>query len=319
MTTMTITDFASKIADFKSALIFSHVRPDGDTIGCAMALKEGLRSLGIRAETICAADIPSKYSGFPLAAEYLHDAEKGEYEAHIAVDCSTEQMFSNLSPLFFSTKNTFNLDHHVSNTKYARRNCVIDSASCCENVYMLLKELGVEITASIANSLMLGIVTDTGCFAHKNVTAATLSAAAELLAAGADLNHINYAMFKAQPIERARLFSRVTAGMKTFHDGQLAVIAVRAADFAATGATPDMTEGFIDFPLSVNGVEVAVSIMETNENTFKISYRSKGKVNVNQVAATFGGGGHILASGCMLNGFFEDVLDKIVFTVGNYL
>ncbi|MBP5307810.1 MAG: bifunctional oligoribonuclease/PAP phosphatase NrnA [Clostridia bacterium] len=316
---MKITDFSREIAGFKSALIFSHVRPDGDTIGSAMALKEGLKSLGIRAETICAAEIPEKYSDFKLAGEFLRDANKGEFEAHIAVDCSTEQMFSNLSPLFFSTKNTFNLDHHISNTKYARRNCVIGNASCCENVFIVLKELGVTITPGIANSLLLGVVTDTGCFAHKNVTPATLSAASELVSYGADLNAINYSMFKAQPIERARLFSIVTSGMKTYHGGKLAVIAVRAADFAATGAAQDMTEGFIDFPLSVNGVEVAVSIMETGEKTFKISYRSKGKVNVNDVAKTFGGGGHVLASGCMLNGYFEDVLDKIVFTVGNYL
>jgi phosphoesterase RecJ-like protein len=97
------------------------------------------------------------------------------------------------------------------------------------------------------------------------------------------------------------------------------MIFIREADFKATGATQDMTEGFIDYPLSIESTQVAVSVMETGDKRFKISYRSKGKVNVNEVAATFGGGGHVLASGSMLNGYFEDVVDKLVFTVGNYL
>jgi len=316
---MTITEFAREIGGISSALIFSHVRPDGDTLGSAMALKEGLCSLGIRADIICPQSVPAKYSEFALYGQVLTEAPVITYDAHVAVDCSTEQMFAHLSPLFFSNKRTFNLDHHVSNTRYAKHNYVCDKAANCENVLDLLKALGARITPTLAESLLLGIVTDTGCFAHKNVTPETLIAASELVAAGADLNAVNYRMFKAQPIERARLFSRVTGGMKLFHDGKMALISIRHDDFKATGATPDMTEGFIDFPLSVTGVEVAVSVMETGDKHFKISYRSKGRVNVNEIAATFGGGGHVLASGSMLNGYFEDVVDKLVFTVGNYL
>ena len=87
-------------------------------------------------------------------------------------------------------------------------------------------------------------------------------------------------------------------------------------DLAEFGATQDLTEGFIDYPLSVDGVEVAVSILENKDNSYKISLRSKGKVNVNEVAASFGGGGRILASGCMISGFYEDVKDKIIREIG---
>ena len=317
--TMTITEFTREISGISSALIFSHARPDGDTIGCAMALKKALESLNIKADMICPAEIPQKYKNFPLAGEFLTQAPNETYDAHIAVDCSTEQMFAHLSALFFSNKKTFNIDHHVSNTRYARSNYVKVTGACCENIYELIKALGVEITPTIAESLLLGVVTDTGCFGHKNVTPETLVIGSELVRAGADLNAINYRMFKAQPIERARLFARVISGLKTYHDGQLAMIFIREADFKATGATQDMTEGFIDYPLSIESTQVAVSVMETGDKRFKISYRSKGKVNVNEVAATFGGGGHVLASGSMLNGYFEDVVDKLVFTVGNYL
>ena len=316
--TMTIKDFAREIRGISSALIFSHTRPDGDTLGSNMALKLGLESLGIKADMICPAPVPEKYSDYPLAKCFCLEPQ-AEYDAHIAVDCSTEQMLAHLSALFFTCKKTFNLDHHVSNTRYAKTNLVIDNAACCENVFELLKALDVKITKEIAECLLLGVVTNTGCFAHKNVTPRTLMAASELVGAGADLNAVNYRMFRAQKIERARLFSKVTSGMKLYHDGKLAMITIRDSDFQATGAPPDMTEGFIDYPLSVLGVEVAVSVMETGDKRFKISYRSKGRVNVNEIASTFGGGGHILASGSMLNGYFEDVVDKLVFTVGNYL
>ena len=316
---MKLSDFAEKIKDIKSALIFSHVRPDGDTIGGATALKAGLEALGIRSHVICASPIPAKFSDFPRVGEYLISPPEEKFEAHIAVDCSTEQMFGDLSPLFFSSKNTFNLDHHISNTGYARYNCVIDSASCCENVFALLKLLGAEMTPALSESLLLGVVTDTGGFSHKNVTPDTLNAAAELVKAGADISSISYRTIKVQPIERARLFAIATSSMKLYHDGKLAMIFIREEDFKKTGATQDLTEGFIDFPLSVRGVEVAVSVMEAGEHKFKISFRSAGKVNVNEIAGTYGGGGHVLASGCMLFGFFEDVVDKLVFTVGNYL
>ena len=80
-----------------------------------------------------------------------------------------------------------------------------------------------------------------------------------------------------------------------------------------------MTEGFIDFPLSVDGVEIAISVLQVGAKSFKVSFRSKGKSDVNRLAGVFGGGGHVLASGCMLNGYFEDVVDRLVFNASNYL
>ena len=104
--------------------------------------------------------------------------------------------------------------------------------------------------------------------------------------------------------------------MRFFSDGKIAIINVTRKDVSDFNATQDMTEGFIDYPLSVNGVEVAVSIMENKDNCYKVSLRSKGRVNVNEVASAFGGGGHILASGCLISGFYEDVKDKLIREIG---
>lgn len=322
-TKTTITKIAEKLKKIKTALIFSHVRPDGDTLGSASALKHALEKLGISCTLVCASDIPEKFSFLGINQNYTKLPDNARFEAHIAVDCSTEGMIGDMFAAFSSCKNTFNIDHHISNTMYAENNFVRDVAANCENIYELITELFKDtehkIDEQIANELMLGIVTDTGAFAHSNVTEKTLSTASDLKAAGADLHEIIYKLFKEQKLQRARLFAAVMSGLKIYHDGKLAIISARKADFEKAGATTDMTEGFIDFPLSIEGVEVAVSIMEAGDKKFKLSFRSKGKIDVNEIASRFGGGGHILASGCMLNGYYEDVVDKIVFTVGNYL
>ena len=147
---------------------------------------------------------------------------------------------------------------------------------------------------------------------HSNVTENTFSVASKLISNGAKFHDISYAMFKNQKIERAKLYASVIDKMRLFENGKIAIISVFNSDFEKFSATQDMTEGFIDFPLSVEGVEVAVSIMETKLNHYKVSFRSKGKIDVNDVASTFGGGGHVLASGCMISGFYEDVKDKII-------
>ena len=225
-------------------------------------------------------------------------------------------MIADAYPLFVKSKNTFNVDHHISNENYAKYNLVIDSAANCENVYNAIIGLHIEIDKTIAERILLGISTDTGNFMHSNVTSKTLEVASKLVACGGDLHKIAYAMFKSQPKARAELFAKVISGMRFFVDGKISIITIMRKDLAEFNATQDLTEGFIDYPLSVDGVEVAVSILENKDNSYKISLRSKGKVNVNEVASAFGGGGHILASGCMISGFYEDVKDKIIREIG---
>jgi len=317
---MKINEIAKEILKFKSILIFSHTRPDGDTLGCAFSLKLALESLGKKADIVCEQEVPEKYR-FLKIAESLKKPEfiNESYEAHIAVDVSVESLFGRTYPLFMKNGNTFNIDHHISNTKYAKFNYVEDVGACCMIIYKLINEMGAVITKDIADCLLLGISTDTGHFAYSNVTEETLNIAGKLVKSGGDLHEINYLMFKNQKKERALLYGKVMSRMKFYLEDKLAIITIRKSDLEDFNANSDMTEGFIDFPLSVEGVEVAISVLETDDKHFKISYRSKGKINVNQIASTFGGGGHILASGSMLNGYYEDVIDKLVYTVGLYL
>lgn len=317
---MTITEIASKIKGLKSALIFSHVRPDGDTIGSATALRNALIFLGINADLVCDSPIPEKFSFIDGVDYYLTpDKITKEYDGHIAVDCSVSSMFGNAYSLFIKNKNTFNIDHHISNAKYAKYNYVYDNSSNCENVYELINALNVDITEEIANSLLLGVVTDTGNFAHSNTTAKTLGCASDLLAKDANLNYIIYKMFKEQTKARAKLYARVISKITYYLEDRVGVLVINKNDLEECNATQDMTEGFIDFPMTVVGVEVAISLLEVGDKRYKISLRSKGKVNVNEIASLYGGGGHVLASGAMLNGYKEDIIDKLVYNVSQRL
>lgn len=317
---ITLKEIAAEIKKNKSVLIFSHARPDGDTLGSAMAVKTALRILGIESEVVCASDIPDKYSIFPSFKTIKKPFEIAKkYSAHLSVDISVESMFGDSYQLYTKNANLFNIDHHVSNSRYAKYNYIEDRAACTEIIYEFIGFLGVKITPEIADYLVLGIITDTGNFVHSNVTENTLAVSSRLVAYGAKLHDITYQMFKNQTKARALLFGRVISKIRFFLDDKLAVISILKEDFDAIGASQDITEGFIDFPLSIEGVEVAVSIMQSKENAYKISLRSKGRVNVNEVASVFGGGGHILASGCMICGFYEDVKDKIIKAVSDVL
>ncbi|MBR5439564.1 MAG: bifunctional oligoribonuclease/PAP phosphatase NrnA [Clostridia bacterium] len=313
---MTLNEIASKLKKLKNVVIFSHNRPDGDTIGCATALKLALEKLGTNVVLCCNALVPEKFFYIKGANEYKNSKDiRGEFDAFIAVDCSCESMFDTAYSLFRTHKNTFNIDHHISNTHYAKNNYVEDTGACCEIIYKLITILGVEICSDIANSLLLGLVTDTGNFGHSNATSNTLYCASKLMEKGANLCFTVKKMFKDQSRERAALYTRVISNMQYYLDGQVAVIVTNKKDLEDCNAVDNMTEGFIDFPLTVRTVEVAISLLEVGNLQYKISFRSKGKVNVNEIASLYGGGGHVLASGAMLKGYKEDIIDKLVYNV----
>jgi phosphoesterase RecJ-like protein len=313
---LTLSEICKELKKLKNVLIFCHSRPDGDTIGSATGLKLILNSLDINADLICDSKIPEKFK-FLIPDNYFSSEINKEktYDAFIGIDSSDEKRLGAFSEMFLTNKITFNIDHHISNTRYAKFNYVEDRAATAEIICEIALKLMPKISKAVANCLLLGICTDTGNFAHQNVTEQTLICASKLVAAGGELHEINYQMFKNQKKQRAELFAKTISKIRYFNEGKIALIAVTISAIKNADATADMTEGFIDFPLSIEGVEVAVCLLQSKENQYKISFRSKGRADVNEIAAVFGGGGHILASGCMLSGDFEEVIDKLVYAI----
>jgi phosphoesterase RecJ-like protein len=187
------------------------------------------------------------------------------------------------------------------------------------NVAALIKAMGAPIDKKTAEYLLLGVLTDSGNFSHDDVTEETLALAAKLVAAGADIRYYHYNLFKKQPKARAALHAVVMSGMRYYFDDRFAAIIITREMMEKCGADNGMTEGFVDFPLNVDGVEVAAAVMEVKFRQYKISLRSKEYADVNKIAASFGGGGHVRAAGCMLFGDLEEVMDKLSFIVSRYL
>ena len=314
---MTINELANQIKNYRSAQIFCHQRPDGDTLSCAFALKKALEKLGKKADVVSVDGVPKKYAACDFIGGFMTEVKSG-YDAYIAVDSAASDMLGRNEQAFLKQKNTVVIDHHGTNTHFAKTSYVDTLAACSMIIFELIKAMGVEIDADLANTLLLGIVTDTGNFEHSNADAYALRSAAELMELGANLTDINRKMFKSQSKARSDLYIEVMSKMRFFHDNRFAVIYTSKKMLEEKGLDRSDTEGFVDYPMTIGAVEVTAAIMESKENAYKISLRSK-NIDVSEIAKSFGGGGHKNAAGFMLFGFFEDVIDKLVFTVGNYL
>ncbi len=318
----TLQQLAERIKQAKHVAIFMHMRPDGDAFGSALALSRALDSLHIPNEVCVESDVPSNLA-------FIHDLDRvkkaptKEYDTLIMVDCSDEQRLGILSDEFLRARRkkvtTFNIDHHVSNTRYADYNFVRECSANCMNMANLIDALGVELDKPTAEHLYTGLLTDSGNFSHDDVTAETFILASKLVTKGVDARYYNYMLFKRQSPARAKLYALTMNGMQYALGGRMAYIVITRANMEVCGADVGMTEGFVDFPLNVDGVEVAVSVMEMKRRQYKVSLRSKTYADVNKIAGVYGGGGHVRASGCMLFGELEEILDKLTYTVSQYL
>ncbi len=310
---------AARIKKANKAAIFCHARPDGDALGSGLSLCLAMRAAGKTAEFVCEDAPPEKFFFIPEMREVKTSLPQDDYDLYIAVDCADVARMGEFGHAFSRFRgDTVCIDHHISNKGFAKLNCVRVCSATCEIMPEVLSAAGFEITAPMSNALMLGLITDSGTFTHSDVTAHTFNVAAELRSAGADVNKINYEMFSRQKKARALLFSRALSNLRFALDDRLAFILVTQSALDETGANRSMTEGFVDFPLSVDGVEVAIALLEMKRGQYKASLRSK-RVDVNAVAATFGGGGHVLASGCMLFGEYEEVIDRLTYAVFQHL
>lgn len=313
---------AKRIRQANRVAIFTHMRPDGDAIGSALALSVALDFLKTPNQVCVETEIPSNLT-FVEGVEKIVKKPRGEYDLLIVVDCSDEQRLGALSEEYFIAKrkkiDVINIDHHVSNTRFGKYDFVQNCAANCMHIATLIEYLGVPFDKKIAEYLLLGLLTDSGNFSHDDVTEETLLLGAKLVKAGADICRYNYMLFKRQPKERAALYAKTMSGIRYYHDGRFAVIAVTKKNMEECGADQGMTEGFVDFPLNIDGVEVAASLLEIKKGQYKISLRSKTYADVNKIAGTYGGGGHVRAAGCMLFGDLEDVLDRLSYTVSQYL
>ena len=296
--------------------LFCHIRPDGDALGGMLALRLALKNAGKAVDAYCEEKPAEKFAFLPTMDEVKTSMLSCEYDLLVSVDCADISRLGIFAASFSRFNGTtLNIDHHFSNSGYAKINYVFDCPASCQILTDMLLKGGYAVDKDIADLLMAGLITDSGCFMHSDVTDATFTCAAFLKKCGADMSKINYELNVRQSRNRAELYGKVLKSLRYELDGKFAYLVITQSDLNEASADKSLTDGFVDFPLSVDGVEVAAAIMEFKENQYKVSLRSRGKVNVNAIAATFGGGGHVLASGCMLFGSLPEVLERLTYAV----
>jgi len=318
MTNNSLSEVVDLLKKSKNVAIACHVRPDGDALGSGFSLCLALQNAGKNAYMLCEEEPPERLTIFPYMKTSFRDIPVPikDLDLFVAVDSSELERIGVFAQAFSSFKGkTLNIDHHVSNPKFAKYNYVFpDSTATCEIMPEIFKAAGFEITKEIADMLAIGLLTDSGNFSHQDVSAKTFAVASYLKECGADICGIGYQMFTKQSKARAMLYRRALNTLRFELNDKLAFIVITQKDFAETETDKSQTEGFVDYALSIDDVEVSISLMEVRENQYKASLRAK-SVNVNEVAAVFGGGGHVLASGCMIFGELEEVVERLTRTV----
>jgi len=285
-------------------LLTAHEGPDGDALGSLLGMHKVLTQLGKDSVMFMAAKefpLPIEYRFLPLE-EVFHEPPADMADRTVVfLDCGNIDRM----PVDFLTEgdnDVINIDHHHDNTRFGDINLVEVGASCtAEIVYDLAKLLGVEITPDLAAALYVGLITDTGKFMYENTKAHTHRVAADLIEAGVDVDDTYRRLYEHVPLEKLRLVSRALDGIQRHCDGRLVVSYITMADYEATGAGEEMTEGVIDHLRSIEGTKVAAVIRDLEGEgraARKVSLRSSaGDVDVSAIARQNGGGGHKRAAG----------------------
>jgi phosphoesterase RecJ-like protein len=284
--------------------VVGHGRPDGDCAGSQLGLALALRNEGRKVVCWNEDCLPQKYR-FLDPDGLLQKPKPGlKFDCVIATDCASYDRLGKACKCIVRHKWFINIDHHESNTRYADINWVsAREPSCGELIYRLLKVARWPITQPIADCLFTAISTDTGSFRYATSLPRTFQVAGELVARGADLAKICAEVYQSYPLSRARLLKRIYSRFRFTHNDQIAWFWLKKADFARTGAESEDTEGFIDHIRNIEPVVVACVFEELEPDLTRVSLRSKSeKVNVNEIAAQFGGGGHPAAAGARIAG-----------------
>lgn len=292
-------------------IILTHISPDGDTLGSAYALALGLISIGKKAYVVCNDEIPSKYDYITRAAAL----KPIDYKTIISVDVADAKLLGSLYEKY-SDKIELNIDHHISNTRYAK-NLYLDAAASAtaECIYDVLKKMHIKITPLIASALYTGIATDTGCFKYSNVTVKTHQTAAELYKYDINAAEINRIMFDTKSKNRIQLEKMVLETAEFLFDNRCLMLTVTTEMMEKSGCEHSDLEGVAGISRSVEGVLVGVSVKQSEPDTYKISLRTYEPLDASKICSTLGGGGHKAAAGCTLTGSLAEVKQQLISAV----
>ena len=297
----------------KSFLIASHRDPEGDALGSSLALANYLLSKKKEVVIFNHDKVPTNLAFLKNSELVTNDPGSGKFDLAIIVDCSE---YSRISDGFEKLKDRFgtiiNIDHHLTSKGLGSINLIDPMASSAsEIIYDLFRALGLKINLDVAEAIYTAILTDTGSFRYSNATPKAFKIASELVNIGVDPWKVASEVYENVPIPKLNLISQVLSTLEIFERERFASITLTEEMIKKTEALPEFTDGLINYPRSLRGIEVAIFFKELGPDHYKVGLRSKGSVDVSKIAAQFGGGGHRNASGCELRGSLMTVKAKV--------
>ncbi|MEE9293453.1 MAG: bifunctional oligoribonuclease/PAP phosphatase NrnA [Phycisphaerae bacterium] len=318
---------SSIVVNWRRPLLVTHVSPDGDALGCLVAMRSILRRFNAQPITVSFDPVPRQYQLLvdrePIAVLNtdisLSDLDRAD--GVLVLDtCALSQLEPIAEWLREASCPKVAVDHHVSRDPLADEYLIDEQASAaCAIIHDWARACDWPIDAETAQALYIGTATDTGWFRFSNCDAHVHHIAADLVGRGVTPELVYRRIYESESAARMRLLGAVLDAMELYEDDRLAVLPLTTALFKRTGTGPQDTENLINHAMRIESVEVAVLLAEAGDDRVKVSFRSKGQVDVAQLAAGFGGGGHVRAAGARIKGTLEHVKEKIRASIKDHL
>lgn len=313
-----IRDCIKKGDDF---LITTHINPDGDSISSILLLSIILDHLDKNYIIVIDKPLPEKFNFLPFIENisiYNDIAEGFTCENFVALDASDLNRLGRLKGIAEKSKNVINIDHHPSNVLYGDINLVeSDKSSAVEIVYKLFQLFNIPLSKEIAIIVYTGIMCDTGRFLFPNTNYNSLKISAEMVKAGAQPNYIGKKIYYRISKETMFTLSNALSTLEFNFENKVSSIYLLNNDLYNNENLD--TEGFVDYLMKIDGTEVQIFLHEVKADLFKVSFRSNSYIDVNKVAGYFNGGGHLRASGCYISGNIQNVKNRILKVIEEYI
>ncbi|WP_139998428.1 DHH family phosphoesterase [Paenibacillus paridis] len=297
-------------------LVVSHVQPDGDAISSTVVVGWLLQKLGKSAVLINEGELPSRLSfldQFDSILNYKKAAPPQQFDAIIAVDCADFKRIGEVASSFAPGAKLLNIDHHPTNNGFGSVNVIrAEAAATVEILFDLIERTNILLDLNCATAIYTGLLTDTGGFRYSNTSPRVMDIASQLLALGVSGNDLADHLLEKMTMAKLKLL-QIALNRLTFTENlEIGWVFIGKDDLRNTGAVPEDLEGIVNYALNVDGVEVGILFKEAEDGSVKASLRSAGKANVAAIAQLFGGGGHVRAAGCRLEGSREDSVSELV-------
>lgn len=315
--TETIQNILHEIRVSSSFLLTSHVSPDGDAIGSSLALASFLRRIGKEVCVHYRDPVPELYAFLPGSDTVHSHIPDRDFDLAFVLDIGELRRAGEEFCSFTRVGKVINLDHHITSENFGNYN-LIDPIAAATGVlvHRIASSFGYRFDIETALCLYVAIITDTGSFRYSNANREAFTIAGEMIECGVNAWDVAEKLYENQPRKRLELLTRSLATLDVICGGQAASLTVTTDMYADTGSNAELTDGFVNYPRSIKGVEVAIFFRQLDDMNYKVGFRSKGTVNVAGFAEAMGGGGHHNAAGCTVVGTLDQVKARVYDIVG---